>query len=163
MKLVFVSKQFERESFDLCNCDPEELVMVIDADRCISCGSCQLACELECGDRGRGPASIGPITVGPERREGGHKVQLPQACRHCNSPCDYYSQYNFWITCPSKEKKGNRTISCDFCAERLKEGFWPACATRCTMKAIYFGQARDIAFALGEKRLQGMGDVALVG
>lgn len=163
MKLVFVSKQFERAAFDLSHCDPEELVMVIDADRCVSCGSCQLACQLERGERERGPASFRPVGVGPESPENRHAVHLPLACRHCASPCDYYSQYNFWITCPSKKRGDGKTVPCDFCAERLKEGFWPACATRCTMKAIYFGPAKDIAFALREKRLREMGDVALAG
>ncbi|MCL5024040.1 MAG: 4Fe-4S binding protein [Nitrospirae bacterium] len=161
MKLVFVSKQFERAAFDLSHCDPEELVMVIDTDRCISCGSCELACQLERGGRENCPASFRPTGAGPGRQENEHAVHLPLSCRHCDTPCDYYSQYNFWITCPSNKREDGKTVPCDFCAERLKEGLWPACATRCTMKAIYFGPVKDIAFVLREKRLREMGDVAL--
>ena len=44
---------------------------------------------------------------------------------------------------------------------RLAKGMMPACATRCSMKAIYFGYPKDVWFALNEKRLRGMGDLTL--
>jgi Fe-S-cluster-containing dehydrogenase component len=164
MKILFVSKKFEGTSIDLRNCDPEELVMMVDVDRCISCGSCELACQIENGEDAAHPAPFRPIKVEPENESGNRRtVNLPLACRHCESPCDYYSQYNFWTTCPSAVVRKGKSTACDFCAKRTEKGLWPACATRCAMKTIYFGPAREILFTLDEKKLREMGNVGLCG
>jgi len=161
MKVIFVSENSERSDLDLKRGDPEELVMMIDADRCISCGSCELACQLEHGGSVRSPASYRPIRTDSEKGKGGRRtIRLPLTCRHCDSPCEYYSQYNFWTFCPKAEKE-IEIEACDFCLDRTKKGLWPACATSCTMKAIYFGRAEDMAFTLREKRVSGMGDVTI--
>ncbi len=163
MKVLFVSKKFEGTSLDLSSCAPEELVMMIDIDRCISCGSCQLACQIENGEDAAHPARCRRITGKPEKNAGNRRtVNLPLACRHCESPCDYYSQYNFWISCPSAGLREERA-DCDFCVKRTEKGLWPACATKCAMKAIYFGPAGEMLFALEEKRLREMGDVTITG
>ncbi|MBU1697075.1 MAG: 4Fe-4S binding protein [Proteobacteria bacterium] len=160
MKILFSSKKFETEMMDPEKCDPDELVMMIDVDRCISCGSCEIACQLEHRKGAETSGPFRPIAIGFEKPENERCVVcLPLSCRHCESPCEYYSPYNFWINCPETEKKSKKTLSCDFCIDRTKKGLWPACATRCTMKTIYFGYARYIAFVLGEKRLREMGDV----
>ena len=160
MKIIFVGKNFESKGIDLNRCDPEEPVMMIDVDRCISCGSCELACQLEHGSDMGNPAPFRPITTESEKGKQGRRIiYLPLSCRHCESPCDYYSAYNFWINCPNSASEDADMISCDFCIDRTEKGLWPACATRCTMKLIYFGRAHDVAFALGEKRLREMGDV----
>jgi formate dehydrogenase iron-sulfur subunit len=164
MKVLFVSKKFERTTLDLSKCDPGELIMMVDLDRCISCGSCELACQIEHGEDAAKPASVRQIRVG--REDGGgidRTVCLPLSCRHCGSPCDYYSRYNFWITCPSDKTRNEKSAVCDFCVKRTEKGLWPACATRCTMKAVFFGTAGDMLFALEEKRLREMGDVRICG
>ncbi|MCG2774583.1 MAG: hypothetical protein L6406_02790 [Desulfobacterales bacterium] len=165
MRILFVSKNFEqRKPIDSEERDPEELVMLVDVDRCISCGACQLACEIEHGDAIGIPGSFRPIEVqGKDKDAESPLVYLPLACRHCESPCDYYSPYNFWTTCPKGKKQGKKFISCDSCIDRTREGMWPACATRCSMKTIYFGSFKDIAFTLGEKGLREMGDVEIIG
>ena len=164
MKVLFVSKKFERTTLDLSRCDPGELIMMVDVDRCIACGSCELACQIENGEDAANPAPVRPFGVEQENGEGNRRmVCLPLACRHCGSPCDYYSQYNFWITCPSDRTRNEKSTACDFCVKRTEKGLWPACATRCTMKAIYFGPAGDILFTLEEKRLREMGDVRICG
>jgi Fe-S-cluster-containing dehydrogenase component len=141
--------------------------MMIDVDRCISCGSCQLACQLEHSRSKEEPGPFMPIAITPKGGKGDRLiVYAPLTCRHCDSPCDYYSSYNFWINCPDIKGKTEKIErgeikSCDFCIDRTQRGLWPACATRCTMKTIYYGPARDIIFASGEKRLSGMGDVVI--
>ena len=162
MKIIFVSKNFESKGIDLEQCHPDELVMMIDADRCISCGACELACQLEHGETIQKPTSFRPICIQSEGEKGDQRIiYLPLACRHCDSPCDYYNPYNFWITCPKGKKEDKRILFCDFCIDRTRKGLWPACATKCSMKTIYFGRAQDVAFALGEKRLREMGDVEI--
>lgn len=165
MKIIFVSRNFESKRADLSQCDPEEMIMMIDVDRCISCGSCELACQIEHRKNMGNPGSYMPIFA---RFENGQRIKSiiyhPLSCRHCESPCDYYSPYNYWINCPDQEIKDRKLgdgeiISCDLCVERTRKGLWPACATRCTMKTIFFGAAKDMVFALGEKRLSEMGDV----
>ncbi len=162
MKVLFVSKNFEGTSLDLDKCDPEELVMMVDVDRCISCGSCQLACQIENGEDAAHSAACRPMKAKAGRNAGDIRtVNLPLACRHCESPCDYYSQYNFWITCPSASFGEAGSAACDFCVKRTGRGLWPACATRCSMKAIYFGPVREMLFVLEEKKLREMGDVTI--
>jgi Fe-S-cluster-containing dehydrogenase component len=161
MRILIVSENFERKKVDLRECPPDELVMMIDMDRCISCGACELACQIEHGEEIGAPGPFRPITISSEDEQGLRRtLYLPLACRHCEEPCDYYSLYNFWTTCP-KAKEGDKIIPCDCCRDRTEKGLWPACATRCSMKTIYFGYAKDIAFTLGEKRLREMGDVEL--
>ena len=159
MRIIQVSKHFTRVEAELVRCDPEELVLMLDADRCISCGACQLACQLENGAPGQ-PAPVRRLlAVNRGGRQQERVVNLPLSCRSCTSPCAYFTPYNYWTTCPLDHRPVQPLAICDQCGARAAEGYMPACATRCTMKCIYFGKARDIAFALGEKRLREMGDV----
>lgn len=162
MKILSVSNNYKRQGPDLRKNDPDEMVMMVDVDRCISCGACQLACQIENGDSKAGPGHFRPIRI-QLGNKGTRTLNLPLSCRHCDLPCEYYNEYNFWTTCPSTKVFNTKIVSCDFCAERLKKGFMPACATRCTMKCIYFGRAEDVGFAFGEKKLREMGDVELTG
>jgi len=163
MKIIFVSKNFETKGIDLGNCDPGQLVMMIDLDRCISCGSCEVACQLEHSSNIEHPGSFRPIEVKSKTAKAQPRtIYLPLACRHCDLTCDYYSPYNFWTNCPKSPKTNNNIITCDCCNDRVQKGLWPACATRCTMKTIYFGYPHDVAFALAEKRLREMGDVEIM-
>jgi len=164
MKILTVSKNYKNEGIDLRKCDPEEMIMMVDVDRCISCGACQYACQLEHGDDDGNRATCRTICIQRGNR-GARFLNLPLSCRHCDAPCEYYDEYNFWITCPStKMPKPKPSLpSCDFCKTRLDKGLFPACATRCTMKCIYFGRAGDVSYAFGEKKLRGMGDVEITG
>jgi formate dehydrogenase iron-sulfur subunit len=161
MKILFVSTNFEkRKTIDLKRYDPEEFLMLVDLDRCISCGACELACQVEHGNVSGTPGSFRPITVERKSGNGDSRIlYLPLACRHCKSPCDYYGPDNFWTTCPTGKQEDRNVISCDACLDRTQKGLWPACATRCSMKTIYFGNPQDIAFTLVEKGLREMGDI----
>lgn len=157
MKILLVSAKFTRHDAVLDALPPEETVLMVDMDRCISCGSCQFACQAErTGDGGKaGPKAF------PTRLKSGpaSAMRLPLSCRHCPDPCVYGEPYNFWTTCPAG--KAPAADACDGCAPRLAKGLTPACVTRCSMKCLYFGTAQDMRFALAEKRLRDMGDVVI--
>ena len=159
MRVIQVSKNFTGARANLIHCDPDELVLMVDVDRCISCGSCLLACQQESGGPDRqlpsGTIEISAAVSGGEPLQ----LKLPNACRVCDNPCEYYSEYNFWTTCPASQGTVGDGLPCNQCLTRIEQGFMPACATRCSMKCIYFGRARDVAFTLGEKRLRDMGDI----
>ncbi len=161
MKIIWVSKRFKRQECDLSRLPEDEILMMVNLDRCISCGACQFAAEIE---KASGfPGGDGPRAFRARMKESPQNdtsVRLPLSCRHCKAPCDYYDPYNFWVTCPGGSE-GTGAEKCDFCEERLQRGMMPACATRCSMKCIYFGHPGDIAFALNEKRLREMGDIAV--
>lgn len=161
MRILQVSKNFTGSKADLINCNPDELVLMVDVDRCIACGSCVLACQQEHGVPGKAEV-LGALAV-PVGGGGSQswQVNLPSACRACDTPCEYYTEYNFWATCPGSKALAADSLLCDRCQDRLTKGFLPACATRCSMKCIYFGRAADVAFTLGEKRLREMGDIEL--
>lgn len=161
MKLYFTSRRFKGETFDPQKCEPDELVMMVDLDRCIGCGACALACEIEHeGALGSGDP-MRPIVVAATSES--RMVCLPLTCRHCETPCEYQSDYNFWTMCPSQETKAATRTFCDSCVSRVGENLYPACAMRCTMKTIYFGRPSEMALVLADKRLREKGDVEFEG
>lgn len=162
MKIYQVSRNFKRCAADLRKGDPDELVMMIDVDRCLACGSCQIACRMEHGRNAPLAISLGKNPCDGSRPSAGPQVlALPSSCRFCASPCEYRNEYNFWTSCPDGRSPAESPEYCDSCSNRISEGYMPACATRCTMKCIYVGRAADVAFALGEKRLREMGDAEM--
>ncbi len=162
MRVFFVSRGFSGERFDAHEGDPEELVMLVDLDRCIGCGACAFACRIEHEGGLASGDPMRPIVPGMGGAEG-RMLCLPTTCRHCPTPCEYHDEYNFWIICPSRKTRDGMRTFCDSCVTRAGEGMWPACATRCTMKTIYFGNAERLALILGEKRLRELGDVEFAG
>ena len=164
MRFLFVSRRLRGERFDAQAADPDDLVMVVDTDRCIACGACELACRIEHRSASETAGTTRPITVKePDGAENGRMICLPHGCRQCAEPCADFDPYNFWTVCPSAAAKESVADFCDTCTARLEEGQWPACATRCTMKTIYFGRPRDIGFLIAEKRLSELGDVEFTG
>lgn len=157
MKLVFLSKRFRGERFGAQACGGE-LAMLVDLDRCIGCGACMIACQIEHDARAGEGNPTRPVLAGPGDADA-RMVCLPGGCRHCPTPCEYYSDYNFWAICPSLETKHATAAFCDSCGDRLEQGKLPACATRCTMKTIYFAGPGEVELILNEKRLREMGDV----
>ena len=160
MKILWVSKTLKRQEAELRELPENETILMVDLDRCISCGSCHFACEVE-EKMGFGKTAKPKAMSVVMKKTSGHEssVHLPLSCRDCSSPCSYQDDANGWITCPEGQR--DTVEGCDFCAHRLKKGMMPACATRCSMKCIYFGFPKDVWFALNEKRLRGMGDLTL--
>lgn len=160
MKVLWVSKTLKRQEAELSELPENETILMVDLDRCISCGACHFACEMEQKKQSPEAAKPKSISVVMKKTSGYESsVHLPLSCEHCSSPCSYQDYANFWVTCPEGHR--DATEVCDFCAPRLAKGMMPACATRCSMKAIYFGYPKDVWFALNEKRLRGMGDLTL--
>jgi Fe-S-cluster-containing dehydrogenase component len=158
MKIIWVSTKFTRQEA-LSQTSTGEIVLMVDLDRCISCGACQYACQLEHAQDDLGAARPRGFTVRLKGVDREASVRLPLTCRRCSRPCEYHDPYNFWATCPGEPRRD--LAGCDLCAARFDQGFMPACATRCSMKCIYFGYAKDMALVLAEKRLRNMGDVVL--
>ena len=161
MKVIFVSQRFGAQQADLSAGDPQALVLMVDLDRCIACGACSLACQLETGRRDHGLAPPGSIAGRSAQGDYRFSLRLPLSCRFCPDPCAYQGPYNFWTTCPQGDRRAALFRACDGCAARLERDWMPACATRCPMKCIYFGRAADVAFTLAEKRLRSFGDLEL--
>ncbi len=161
MKLIYTGSQFPK-NLESTKIPDEEVVMLVDMDRCIRCGTCQLACALEFGLEGK-PAGVHNLHVGDE----GEKVQvftLPGACRQCSTPCMYYELHNFWIRCPDEKFSFKvKEPSCDLCLARREGGFWPACASRCPMKTIYVGTMAELRIILRDKQFRDYGDLVVHG
>ena len=161
MKLVFVSKRFRGERF-APGASGDEWTMLVDLDRCIGCGACALACAIEHDERIGDAGAPRPIVAGPGDAHA-RMVCLPGSCRHCTTRCEYRNEYNFWTICPSMEAKASTAAFCDSCGNRLAQNQSPACATRCTMKTIYFGRPSEMALVLADKRLREKGDMEFEG
>ncbi|MBW2307016.1 MAG: hypothetical protein JRG73_08790 [Deltaproteobacteria bacterium] len=160
MEIIFTGSQFERATEPLAIPD-DQMVMMVDLDRCIRCGTCQLACRLEHAEQGE-PGPVRNLQLGNEKSGQAQIFTLPGACRKCATPCMYYDTNNFWIRCPDEKATARaKEPACDLCMERIERGYWPSCATRCPMKTIYVGTAADIEITLKDKRFREYGDVII--
>lgn len=167
--------------FNPADFDPDKLFYVIDADRCIGCKACEVHCWNEHWDKREiGETSIRIMHMEKTLNNMDTIVgYFPQTCSHCEEPecldicpagairkedigivqvdpeicigCKSCSTVcpNYYFT---YSKKSGRTLKCDGCLPRLKHGLWPACATKCSMKAIYIGYPDEIARILKEKK-----------
>ena len=57
MKLIYTGSQIPKNA-EISNIGDEEVVMLVDVDRCIRCGTCQLACAMEYGEEGKPGGSV---------------------------------------------------------------------------------------------------------
>lgn len=153
MEIVFTASRFAQQT-SLEALPRDRTILLVDLDRCIRCGTCQLACALEHGSEGT-PGEVRVLIAGREI------FALPGGCRLCRTPCAYYDLMNFWTRCPEEKAPArSREPTCDLCRARMAKGLWPACATRCPMKAIYAGTVEDISLVLRDKRFRQYGEVA---
>ncbi len=171
--------------FDPKSFDPDKVIIVIDADRCIGCKACEIHCWNEHRTtRENEESSLHVIQFEKNFNNpvGMSVCYYPNMCAHCEDPeclanCPagaismddngaimIYEEkcigcLTCSIVCPNYyltySKKTGRTLKCDGCFSRLKKGFWPACATKCSMKAIYVGYPEEIARILKEKKVNG--------
>lgn len=143
--------------------------LAIDLDRCIACRACEVHCQLEhdlpaevrpmrvawdlpfaCAHCADPPcAAICPTGAIAKRADG--LVLLDDArcigCRFCIVACPYGS--------PKYDARRNRVVKCDLCVARLERGHWPACATKCSMKAIHLADPERLHRVLAESRARG--------
>lgn len=159
--MILVSSHFQKIK-PISNFNSEKLFLMVDLDRCIHCGVCGIGCAMEKEENY--PRTIFFTKKHPKQNTVTAPIHLPCSCRYCLTPCTYYDFYNFWVICPEESLKhveSQPAESCDQCLTRLKRGFWPSCATRCSMKAIYFGTLNDLQNAIREKNWRGFGELIL--
>ncbi len=147
-------------------------IIYIDAEKCVGCRNCELACATA---HSESKDHFKAINESPAPRNrvsiiGNDNVNLPVQCQHCvEALCveicpkkalkkeDGTVQYNedlcigckFCIlACPFgviqylKEKK--KTLKCDHCIERLKNNEEPACTFACPTSALTYIEAGQI-------------------
>jgi Fe-S-cluster-containing dehydrogenase component len=141
----------------------DELYLMVDLDRCINCGVCGIGCAI--GKEEECPRKIFiRKKISNNNSSATASISLPHSCKNCVKPCSYYELYNYWIICPTESQSDymdRENKSCDLCLERTDKGLWPSCATRCSMKAIYFGTIKELESALREKYTRGYGVLAM--
>jgi Fe-S-cluster-containing hydrogenase component 2/CRP-like cAMP-binding protein len=88
-------------------------VLVVDQNRCTSCGSCIAACERR---HGQGRLQLRGLQV--------DQYLFPTACRHCDDPACLLCNVNGIVRLPSGEIKivEENCIGCGACAERCPYG-----------------------------------------
>lgn len=115
-------------------------IFVIDADRCIGCKGCQVACKAE---NGIGPGEnrnrvfdVGPTGVFPDLE----MYFLPVMCQQCEEPACV-------AACPYGALTLNRERrvmdKCTICEQLRREGETPACVKNCPGNALYCGDIDD--------------------
>ena len=67
MELILTGSQFAK-GIDL-KIPQDQVVMLVDLDRCIRCGTCQLACALEHGENGQ-LAEVRNLHAGANQKAG---------------------------------------------------------------------------------------------
>jgi len=160
MEIIFTGSQFSRATA-FPDIPGDRVIMMVDMDRCIRCGTCQLACAVEHGSA-ISPGKVRILYVGEGKKIKEQIFNLPGACRQCRTPCIYYDINNYWVRCPDEKVAAKKEEpACDLCLARREAGFWPACATRCPMKTIYVGTMDEIRIVLRDKRFRQYGDVAI--
>ena len=146
--------------------------MFHDQERCIGCFGCEVHCKLE-HDVPVGPRLIRMIQVGPKVVGGKLKTTfVAMRCLHCEKPACVsvcpsgamqkrsdgivFVDEDSCIGCkacieacpfgaPQFNPRTKKVIKCDYCKDRVDKGLWPACATKCSTKALYFGDINEMS------------------
>ncbi|MDI6800280.1 MAG: 4Fe-4S binding protein [Actinomycetota bacterium] len=152
--------------------------MIHDQERCIGCFGCEVHCKLE-HNVPVGPRLVRMMQVGPKMVGGKLKTAfLTMRCNHCEkAACTQvcptgamqkrddgivFSDENACIGCkacieacpfgaPQFNPQTKKIIKCDYCMERVDRGLWPACATKCAAKALYFGDVNELSTIMRER------------
>ena len=144
--------------------------LVIDLDRCIGCGSCEIACKMEnnvpLGTYYNRVLSVGPIGTFPNIKQ----YYLPTVCQNCrDAPCvkvcptgaSYKTEDGQVLVnkekcigckmcmaaCPygarSLNTETNVVEKCTLCRHLTTKGEDPVCVKACCGKARFFGDIDD--------------------
>ncbi|MFO7813325.1 MAG: 4Fe-4S dicluster domain-containing protein [Pelovirga sp.] len=147
--------------------------IVFDADKCIDCKACDVACKRENGLDAKGNQDVRRNWINTTG-VGGTYPNLkqsfqPEQCHQCgNPPCVPVCPVNAtWakadgvvvidkdicigctlcvIECPYEARymtENDTADKCDFCAHRVAEGKEPACVDTCPTKVRVFGDMND--------------------
>ena len=145
-----------------------EKALLFDADECIGCFACEVACKQE-HDLPAGENWIRISKLGPTRVGGKLRMRFAAArCRHCGKPAcleacpagaiakrsDGIVLFDESLctgckacleACPfgapqyNAEKRIAR--ACNLCVKRIDRGLRPSCVHHCPTRALYFGDA----------------------
>lgn len=148
-----------------------KFIFVIDADRCIGCKGCQVACKMEnevaLGSNRNKVYDVGPTGVFPNLE----MYFLPVMCQQCENPscvavCPTNACYkneedgvilidqDKCIACHACEKacpyqantfnKERRVMDkCTICSQLRGVGETPACVKNCSGTALHYGDIED--------------------
>ena len=176
-RYVVVLAKSNRDGDRKCVCDPPlrfsdcapspdaQYGMLIDAEKCIGCHSCAIACRNEF----RVPPGVWRSWVKVIEADG-QRAFLPRLCNHCDNPpcvpvCPVKATYRredglvlvrydrcigckaCMIACPYNARFVHPVKSvvdkCTFCAHRIEDDRLPACVEACPTRAILFGDLND--------------------
>jgi carbon-monoxide dehydrogenase iron sulfur subunit len=154
-------------------------MIVFDAERCMACKSCMLACALAHSEAGSLVEAVASGTLGRPRVhvEALGESGMPLQCRHCqDAPCiaicptgaiaretpdspvvldaERCIGCRFCVVvCPfgviEESPDGKAMTKCDLCIERTKAGQPPACVAACPACGLKFVEVDDW---VGERR-----------
>lgn len=144
--------------------------LVIDLDRCIGCGACEIACKQEndvpLGTYYNRVVSVGPVGTFPDIKQ----YFLPLVCQNCReAPCvkvcptgaSYKTEDGQVLinkekcigckmcmaACPYGARSFNNETKvaekCTLCRHLTEKGELPACVKVCCGKARFFGDIDD--------------------
>lgn len=184
MSWLFLGRAVEDRGV-LATLDGGTPALAIDLDRCIGCRACEVHCQVE-HDL---PAGIRLMHVHPHPEDLAFGIPVfPLACAHCaDPPCRAVCPVGAIrrrpdgvvlldsaacigcrfciIACPYGAPQWDpgrgRVIKCDLCVDRVEQGLWPACATKCSMKAIHLLDAERLGLVLGETARRDGGTLVL--
>lgn len=152
--------------------------MIHDQERCIACFGCEVHCKLE-HDLPVGPRRVRIIQVGPKVVGGRLRTTfVAMRCFHCEKPscvsvCPtgamqkrddgiVFVDEDACIGCktcieacpygaPQFNPRTKKITKCDYCKDRVDQGLWPVCATKCSAKALYFGDINELSTIMRQR------------
>lgn len=148
----------------------QEVVFLIDLDRCMGCRACEVACKQE-HDLPVGLRRIQVIDLGPRRVDGTVcRDFVPLLCFQCSDPhcvaicpAKAISQGSSGVlkidetkcvgcglcmmACPygamGSDPDSSKAGKCDFCASLREKGLEPSCVSHCPGNALSLGEASE--------------------
>lgn len=164
----------------------KKMTIVIRAERCVGCKSCELACAVAHSTAGN---LYDAIQAGEKP---GYRVNVEAfGCRGVPVHCGHCEDAVCVLACPTgavhKDEKSGRVLidgercigcrmcvqacpfgvivmnpngkgvlKCDMCAERLAKGDVPACVAACPTSALLFGSEEELARAKRRKAAENL-------
>jgi Fe-S-cluster-containing dehydrogenase component/DMSO reductase anchor subunit len=143
---------------------------LFDHNRCVGCGACKAGCFNENG----WPVNVRDIFIKDEMTSSSViTMNLSMGCNHCETaecmqgcPASCFSRdelsgaviiddnkclgckYCIWncpYDAPKFDKIGKTIVKCNFCVNRLRDGYSPACTLACPTGALGFGEIKTFS------------------